>query len=74
MTKGTLYLIPTYLSEAGNDTILTINKSVVYEVNHFIVESLKTARRNLRSMGYTKNFDTEVAFFEWNDSLSIFEC
>lgn len=66
MTKGILYLIPTYLSESSSDTILTINKEVVFGIDHFIVESLKTARRNLRSMGYKKNFDTDVTFFEWN--------
>ena len=66
MEKGALFLIPTYLSDASADTILAINKEIIFKLNYFIVENIKTARRNLRAMGYTKNFDTEVTFFEWN--------
>ncbi|HEY0261898.1 MAG TPA: SAM-dependent methyltransferase [Chitinophagales bacterium] len=66
MQKGKLYLIPTFLSETDSNTILPHNVEIVKTLNHFVVENLRTARRHLRAMGYTKNFDTEVTMYEWD--------
>jgi hypothetical protein len=64
--KGKLYIVPTFLSDADSNTILEGNKTVVNALTCFIVEDVKTARRHLRAMGYKKNFDEEVTFFEWD--------
>lgn len=64
--KGKLYIVPTFLSDADSNTILEGNKTVVNTLTCFIVEDVKTARRHLRAMGYKKNFDEEVTFFEWD--------
>lgn len=66
MKHGKLYLVPTFLSETDSKAILPHNVEIVKTLNHFIVENLRTARRHLRAMGYTKNFDTEVTLYEWD--------
>lgn len=65
-SKSALYIIPTFLSEVGAPSLVEANMTIVNQLSVFIVENLRTARRHLRAMGYTKNFDTEVTFFEWN--------
>ncbi len=56
--NGRLYLIPTTIGEANFEEVLpTGNKEIVFSLQHFIVEELRTARRFLRSYGYTKDFD-----------------
>lgn len=62
--KGELILIPTPISEE-NPVCISNNESID-SLNFFIVESIKVARRALRKMGYKKDFDTEVSFFEIN--------
>lgn len=61
--NGTLYIIPTTLGENW-ETIPQYVIDKVAELDVFIVENLKTARRHLRKMSFTKDFDTEVSFFE----------
>jgi len=55
---GTLYLIPSTL---GSDNIETYwptrNSDIVSTLDGFIVENQRTARRFLRSVGYSKSFD-----------------
>lgn len=65
MTKKTLYLIPSTLGP-NTETIAPYVREICYALDFFIVENLKSARRYLRSIGYKKNFDTEVTFFELN--------
>lgn len=59
---GKLYLIP---SSLGGDDIKAIwpagHAALVNQLDEFIVENLRTARRFLRSAGYTRSFD-EVQF------------
>jgi 16S rRNA (cytidine1402-2'-O)-methyltransferase len=62
---ATLYLIPVPISEK-NPFISDEVKQVLSSVSYFVVENLKMARRALRSMGYKKDFNTEVTFFEWD--------
>jgi 16S rRNA (cytidine1402-2'-O)-methyltransferase len=39
-------------------------KAIVQQLDFFVVENLRTARRYLRAIGFTKNFDTEVSMYE----------
>jgi 16S rRNA (cytidine1402-2'-O)-methyltransferase len=66
MQKGTLYLIPTFLADTNDaDDFPPVNLEVILSLDSFIVESLRTARRFLRTVGYREDFD-RVAFFELN--------
>jgi 16S rRNA (cytidine1402-2'-O)-methyltransferase len=68
MSKGKLYLIPTTIGEANFDYVLpSANKEIVYSLNHFIVEELRTARRFLRSYGFTKDFDNDCTLNLFNE-------
>jgi 16S rRNA (cytidine1402-2'-O)-methyltransferase len=59
MTKGNLYLIPTPLGETGFEAGLpAINMQILQQIDTYIVEELRTARRFLRKAGYTKDFGT----------------
>lgn len=65
MNTKILYLIPTTLGP-NTETIAPYVREICYGLDFFIVENLKSARRYLRSIGYKKDFDTEVTFFELN--------
>lgn len=60
-----LFLIPTTLGE-NQEVIPHYVKQTCSTLNIFIVENIKSARRYLRKIGFDKNFDTEVTFFELN--------
>jgi len=62
--KGKVYLIPCLLGGEETSILPEFNKKIVAEIDVFVVENLRSARRFLRTFGYTKNFDTEVQFFE----------
>ena len=62
--EGKLYLIPSFLGEDNKAIIPDQVKEVVGMLDEFIVENAKTARRYLRAIGFTKNFDTEVVINE----------
>lgn len=64
MAAGTLYLIPTFLGENKPSVITDEAKEVIGTLDYFIVENARSARRFLRAVGYTKNFDTEVTIYE----------
>lgn len=66
MPSGKIYLIPSFLGENNPDIIPAQVKSIVENLTEFIVEDLRSARRYLRAIGYTKNFDTEVTLHELN--------
>jgi 16S rRNA (cytidine1402-2'-O)-methyltransferase len=67
MTKGNLYLIPTPLGETGFETGLpAINMQILQQIDTFIVEELRTARRFLRKAGYAKDFEL-VNFYLLNE-------
>jgi 16S rRNA (cytidine1402-2'-O)-methyltransferase len=61
---GQLHLIPSFLGEVNLDIIPDSVKHVINSIDEFIVEDARTARRYLRAIGYTKNFDTEVTIHE----------
>lgn len=66
-SKGSLYLIPTPL---GNPTTSAgykdLNFHIIEKLEVFIVEELRTARRYLRSAGYTTDFE-KVSFHVLNE-------
>lgn len=54
MKAGTLYLIPSLLSEENADVIPAATLSIVHSLSHFIVENEKTARHFLKAIQYPK--------------------
>lgn len=60
--KGTLFLIPTPLGEGADFVIPLYVKEEIYKLRIFIVEEERTARRFLRSIGFSTSFD-EVKLF-----------
>jgi 16S rRNA (cytidine1402-2'-O)-methyltransferase len=64
MSQGKLYLIPSFMGEDNTAIIPRQVTDVVYGLTEFVVENARTARRYLRAIGYTKNFDTEVIIHE----------
>lgn len=54
---GKLYILPSSLGEPDATQFSEHYKKIVFELNVFIIESARTARRFLRAIGYTKNFD-----------------
>jgi len=62
MLKPALYLIPVGLGGGNPNRVLPkYNTAVIHEIDEFIVENVRSARRFLRSIAYDKNFD-EVTF------------
>ena len=61
--QSILYLVPTTLGENWA-TIPEEVKTIASNLDIFIVENLRSARRHLRQLGNKKDFDTEVSFYE----------
>lgn len=73
MSKGNLYLIPTPLGDSGFDvTLPDFNHTILQNIDTFVVEELRTARRFLRKAGYNKDFET-VTFHLLNEQTHDFE-
>jgi len=74
MAKGKLFLIPSFLSDSSPKNIFPdLNSEIILNLEEFIVEELKTARRFLRKIGYNKPFD-DVTFHvlnEHTDNINI---
>jgi 16S rRNA (cytidine1402-2'-O)-methyltransferase len=69
--KGTLYMIPVTLGEtAVNKVIPEINNELINEIDIYIVENIKTARRFLKKAGIIKPID-ELTFFELNKRTQV---
>lgn len=64
--KGNLYLIPNTLGGSARDITAPITAAAVQHIDHFIIEEIKSARRFLRAIGYTKDFE-EVQFTLLNE-------
>ena len=73
MNKGKLYLIPTILGKGTEETTLpsTILKSIK-EIDIFIVENLRTARRFIKNIYREKDIDA-TTFYSYgkHDTLSL---
>lgn len=64
--KGKLYLIPNTIGDVERTSVLPSGvMKTASELRYFIVESLRTARRFLRSVGYAGDF-SDIEFFELN--------
>ncbi|MBL0309144.1 MAG: SAM-dependent methyltransferase [Bacteroidetes bacterium] len=73
-STGKLYLIPSFLGENNLDIIPDQVKKMVEQLDEFIVEDARTARRYLRAIGYKKNFDTEVIIRELDKHAAQQNC
>jgi 16S rRNA (cytidine1402-2'-O)-methyltransferase len=73
LDKGKLYLIPTILGEGTQESTLpsTILKAIK-EIDVFIVENLRTARRHIRKLDRQKNIDA-TTFYSYGkyDTLNL---
>ena len=66
----TLFLIPSALGiEINLNLFPPYNLEIIYSLDHFIVENIRTARRFLRPIGYKKDFE-QVNLFELNKHTS----
>lgn len=67
MKTGTLFLIPNLIADNTAEQVLPIGvMAAIMKLRYFIAEDLRTARRYLRKIGFTADFDTEVEFFLLN--------
>lgn len=69
--KGTLYLIPTTLGESAYDQVIpSFNNAILQEIDVFIVENIKTARRFIKKTAPDKVID-ELVFHEINKRTNL---
>ncbi|HIG32938.1 MAG TPA: SAM-dependent methyltransferase [Flavobacteriales bacterium] len=75
LNKGKLYLIPTILSADSQEAVLpSIITNHIKEINIFIVENLRTARRHIKKIVREKDIDN-TTFYSYgkHDTLSLEE-
>ena len=71
--KGTIFLIPVTLGDSAIEQVIpNFNKEIINEIDVYIVENIKTARRFLKKSGLIKEID-ELTFFELNKRTHITE-
>ncbi len=64
--KGALYMIPITLGDTAiNQVIPEFNNNIINEIDVYVVENIKTARRFLKKSGILKPIN-ELTFFELN--------
>lgn len=69
--KGTLYLIPTTMGESAYDQVIpSLNNKIVQEIDVFIVENIKTARRFIKRSAPEKVID-DLIFYEINKRTNL---
>jgi 16S rRNA (cytidine1402-2'-O)-methyltransferase len=65
--KGKLYLLPSAIGDSDIDLVIPVrNREIMLYLCEFVVEEERTARRFLRKIGYTGNFET-VRFYIYNE-------
>lgn len=74
MQPGKLYLIPSFLNENNPALIPRQVTDIVNDLEVFIVEDARSARRYLRAIGYSKNFDTQVKMYELDKHADTQNC
>ncbi|MGL4981671.1 MAG: SAM-dependent methyltransferase [Treponemataceae bacterium] len=58
-----LYLLPTFLGDTDNKRIFTPYQiDLVNTISIFVVENLRSSRRDLRKMGYTRSFEDTTMY------------
>lgn len=66
MSQPSLFLIPVTLGETSIEQVLpAYNKDMILQINHFIVENIRTARRFLKKVDSSIDIDT-LTFYELN--------
>jgi len=71
--KGKLYLIPNTLGDSSLNHILpTFNLEIINNINHYIVEDLRTARRFLSKCGIKTRID-DLQFYLLNKHTPVEE-
>ncbi len=73
MNKGKLYLIPTIIGDDTQEKSLPANiREHIKEINVFIVENLRTARRHIKKIYREKDIDA-TTFYSYgkHDTLSL---
>jgi len=70
--KGKLYLIPTPLGENGDHVLPTYVREIIHQLDIFIAEKAKTARRYIKSTEHPKPI-SELAFSELNKRIDYTE-
>ncbi len=64
MKQGKLFLIPTIIGEGTQQEILSCSiKKNIKEINIFIVENIRTARRHIRKIDKEKDIDNTIFYF-----------
>ena len=67
MKNGILYLIPSPLAECDFSKIFpAYNSEIIQEIDHFIVEDLRTGRRFVKKLGMKKPMET-LHFYTLNE-------
>lgn len=74
MQPGKLFLIPSFLGEDNVSIIPKHVKDAVQELDEFIVENARSARRYLRAIGFKKDFDSEVVISELDKHVKQQDC
>ena len=76
MDKGKLYLIPTTIGEGKQEeTLPFIIKQKIKDINIFIVENIRTARRYIRKIDKEKDIEnTTFYFYGKHQDLNIEQC
>ncbi|KKP63567.1 MAG: hypothetical protein UR61_C0067G0003 [candidate division WS6 bacterium GW2011_GWE1_34_7] len=73
MQKGTLYLIPTPITNAPmKDVLLPPYLDIVKTLEIFVVEKAKTARQHLSSVELSKKIQ-DIQMFELNEHTKVYE-
>ena len=73
MNRGKLYLIPTILSDGSSETVLPIIiQRKIKELNIYIVENIRTARRHIKKICPKKNIDN-ITFYAYgkHDKINL---
>jgi len=72
-SKGILYLIPVTLGESTIEKVIpSFNNDIINEIDVYVVENIKTARRFLKKAGIIKAID-ELTFYELNKRTDFAE-
>jgi len=63
--KGSIYLIPNFITSDSDKSYLSTEvEKLIFHINIFIVENIRSARRFIRKIDKEKNID-EILFFEY---------
>lgn len=70
IVSGKIYLIPSALGDSSTQYFTEQTRQLIFTIEFFIAENVRSARRFLRSMGYLKSFDeVEMVAVEENKNF-----